>query len=343
MEDAANQVMSRLERLGTAMGAWHRIGRRGLITMLGGAAVAWPLSARAQDRRHIVILHSGFPNRTPIDRLYRALSEQGYGAANIELFGGEGDAERLKTIIATIVEQKPDVTIALTSPAARGLKDAGLAAPVVFAFVPDPVGQGIVASLAHPGGNFTGITYSETAIGSKRLDVLLDAVPSVGRVAILWGGGLPENIAMVRAIEAAALSRGLSVFSREVVTFDDLASAFDAAAAAGARALVFQTDNVMFGHRQEVAELALSHRLPSIHSFSPEVKDGGLLSYGPNLEEGYRRAAVLASRILHGAAPADLPVEEPTVFELVVNLKTAKGLGLAMPATLLARADEVIE
>jgi len=160
--------------------------RREFITLLGGAAIAgWPLYLHAADQRHIVILHSGFPNRTPIDRLYNALNERGYRTANIELLGGEGDPDRLKTLIAQIVEQKPDVTIVVTSPAARGLKQADLSAPVVFVFVPDPIGQGIVASLAHPGGNFTDITYSETAIGGKRLGILLDVVPSAQRVAIM--------------------------------------------------------------------------------------------------------------------------------------------------------------
>jgi putative tryptophan/tyrosine transport system substrate-binding protein len=320
--------------------------RRDLIAMLGGAALAWPLDAGGQERRRIVILHSGFPRRTPIDRLYAALSERGYvehQTAEIRLLGGEGDVDRLKTLVVEIMSRRPDVTIALTSPAVRALKDAGLTAPVVFAFVPDPVGQGIVASLAHPAGNFTGITYSETAIASKRLEVLLDAVPGTRQVAIIWGRGLPENAAMVKATQAAAQTRGLTIFSRGVGNVADLAVAFDRATASGATALVLLTDNLMFGRRKEIAELALSHHLPSIHAFSPEVGDGGLLSYGPDLEESYQRAAALADRILRGASPADLPVEEHTRFDLVINLKTAKAFGLAIPPTLLARADEVIE
>jgi putative tryptophan/tyrosine transport system substrate-binding protein len=316
--------------------------RREFVTMLGGAAISgWPLCLRAADQRRIVILHSGFPNRTPIDRLYNALNERGYRAANIELLGGEGNPDRLKMLVIQIVEQKPDVTIALTSPAARGLKQANLSAPVVF--VPDPIGQGIVGSLAHPGGNFTGITYSETAIGSKRLGIILDVVPSAQRVAIIWGSGFPENVGMVKAIETSAQTRKLSVFSREVSEVHDLPFAFDEASAFGAAALVFLTDNLMFGHRKEVAALALSHHLPSIHAFSPEVKDGGLLSYGANLEESYQRAAALVDRILRGSSPADLPVEEPTRFDLAVNLKTANALGLTIPPGVLAIADEVIE
>jgi len=318
--------------------------RRKFLTLAGCAAITgWPLYLRAAGQHRIVILHSGFPNRTPIDRLYNALNERGYSAANIELLGGEGNPDRLKTLIARIVEQKPDVTIALTSPAARGLKQAGLSAPVVFVFVPDPVEQGIVASLARPGGNFTGITYSETAIGSKRLGIILDVVPGAQRVAVIWGGGFPENVSMAKAVETSAQTRNLLIFSREVSELHDLPSAFDEASAFGAAALVFLTDNLMFGHRKEVAALALSHHLPSIHAFSPEVKDGGLLSYGADLEESYQRAAALADRILRGSSPSDLPVEEPTRFDLAVNLKTAKALGLTIPPGVLAIADEVIE
>src|SRR5262249_5544123 len=311
------------------------------ITLVGGAAMSgWPLYLRAADQRRIVILHSGFPNRTPIDRLYNALNERGYRAANIELLGGEGDPDRLKTLIAQIVKQKPDVTIALTSPAARGLKQADLSSPVVFAFVPDPIGQGIVANLAHPGGNFTGITYSETVIGSKRLGIILDVVPSAQRVAIIWGSGFPENVSMAKAIETSAQTRKLSVILGEL---RDLPSAFDEASASGAAALVFLTDNLMFGHRKEVAALALSHHLPSIHAFSTEVADGGLLSYGGDLEESYQRAAALADRILRGSSPADLPVEEPTRFDLAINLKTANALGLTIAAGVLGIGNEVIE
>jgi putative tryptophan/tyrosine transport system substrate-binding protein len=320
--------------------------RREFIVLLGSTAAVWARAARAEKTYRIVILHSGFPRRTPIDHLFDALRERGYEdgrTAKIELLGGEGDPERLKALIADIVSQKPDVTIAVTSPAALGLKRAGLLTPVVFAFVSDPVGQGIVASLAHPGGNFTGISYSETKIGSKRLEFLLGAVPAARRAAIIWGAGFPENVAMANAVEAAAQARSLPAFSRKVTQLNDLTPAFEDAARFGATALIFLTDNLLFGHRKEISELALSHHLPSIHSFPPEVRDGALMSYGPDVEEEYQRAAALADRILKGASPADLPVEEPTRFNLVINIKTAKAFGLSVPPTLLAIADEVIE
>jgi ABC-type uncharacterized transport system substrate-binding protein len=313
--------------------------------MLGSTAVSVH-AARADKLYRIVILHSGFPRRTPIDHLFDALRERGYEDgrnAKIKLLGGEGDPDRLKTLITGIVSEKPDVTIAITSPAALGLKQAGLLTPVVFAFVSDPVGQGIVASLPHPGGNFTGISYSETNIGSKRLEFLLAAVPNARRVAIIWGSGFPENAAIADAVEAAARARSLPALLRKVIQLNDLATAFEDAEIFGATVLIFLTDNLLFGHRKEVAELALSHHLPSIHSFPPEVQDGALMSYGPDQEEEYQRAAALADRILKGASPAALPVEEPTRFNLAVNAKTAKAFGLAVPPTLLALADQVIE
>ena len=321
--------------------------RRGVIALLGGAA-AWPLTmARADKLYRIVILHSGFPRRTPIDHLFDALRERGYEGgrtAEIELLGAEGNPDRLKELTARIVSERPDVTIAVTTPAAVGLKKASVLTPVVFVFVSDPVGQGIVPSLAHPEGNFTGISYSETKIGSKRLELLLAAVPTAQRMAIIWGSGFPENVAIGSAVEAAAQTRSLPVLSRKIVELDDLTPAFDDAVRFGAAVLIFLTDNLFFGHREEVAHLALSHHLPSIHSFPLEVQDGGLMSYGADLEEGYQRAAALADRILKGgASPADLPVEEPTRFNLAINVQTAKALGLSVPPTLLALADQVIE
>jgi ABC-type uncharacterized transport system substrate-binding protein len=248
-----------------------------------------------------------------------------------------------KPLVSGLVSRKPDVTIALTSPAVVALKKAGVITPVVFAFVTDPVGLGIVASLANPGGNFTGITYSEATLGGKRLDLLLDALPGTRRVAVMWSRSFPGHAAIFDEIRQAAQTRGVEVFSRELEGAQDLVPAFDYVKDAGAQALIFNADNLMFGRRKEIAGLALARRLPSIHSFSPEVEDGGLMSYGPDLGEAYRRAAALTDRILKGTRPADLPVEEPTHFSLAINLKTAKELGLTIPPMFLARADQVVE
>ena len=253
--------------------------RREFITLLGGAAVAWPLAARAQqaDRvRRISILHSGFPLRTQVGLLIEALRALGYDdgkTAAIELLGGEGDATRLKSLVAGLAAKKPEVIIALTSPAVRALKDAGVETPVVFAFVSDPVALGIIASLAHPGGNLTGVTYSQAAIGGKRLDLLLDALPGTRRVAVIWSRSFSENATIVDATRQAAEARGIELFSRDLEGAEDLVPAFDEAKESGAQALVFVTDNLMFGRRKEIAELALARRLPSMHSFSDEVKE----------------------------------------------------------------------
>lgn len=318
--------------------------RRDLLAGLLAASLA--PSALAQERRRISILHSGFPNRTPIQHLFAALRELGYEdgrTATIELLGGEGDADRLEALVARLARQPPEVIIALTSPAVLALKRAGVATPVVFGFVPDPIGLGVVESLAHPGANFTGITYSDAALGGKRLELLTDAIPSAKRVAVLWSPSLAESAAFLENIRKSASARGIEIYSRELGGLEDLSAAFDDAKRNGAQAVVFMAGNLMFGHRKETAEQALASHLPSIHSFAPEAQDGALMSFGAVLEETYRRAAALADKILKGARPADLPVEEPTQFELVINLKAANALGITIPPSILARADEVIE
>ena len=273
----------------------------------GLLAASCRTAAHAQDRARIAILHSGYPNRTPIHLLLEALAKLGHEegrTATIELLGGEGSADRLQALVAHLTAQKPDVIIAITSPSVLALKQVVLNVPVVFAFVGDPVGLGIVESLARPGGTFTGVTYSEAVLGAKRLELLLDALPATKRIAVVWRRGLPENAVMLDSIRSAAASRGVEVFSRELQGVEDLAPAFSEATRAGAQAAVFMTDNLLFGHRQHIAALALAHHLP-LDSFGAEVKDGGLMSYGPSMEENYRRAAALADRVLKGARPCN--------------------------------------
>jgi putative ABC transport system substrate-binding protein len=324
--------------------------RREVIKLL--TAAAWPLAlslgapARAAERPKITILHSGFPHRTPIHVLIEALAKHGYDnnrTAKVDILAGEGDPLQLSGLVAQIGAQRPDVIIAITSPAAVALKSAKLAIPVVFAFVPDPVGLGIVQTLAQPGGDFTGVTYSEAGVGGKRLELLLDAIAGTTRIAVFLNPSFPGHSAALESIRMLALKRGVEVISREVRAVDELEPAFDDAKRANAQAAVFMADNVMFGYRRQVAEQALRQRLPTIHSFPPEVRDGGLMFYGPSNEESYQRCAALTDRILRGARPSELPVEQPTRYELIVNLKTAKALGLTMPESFLLRADEVIE
>jgi putative ABC transport system substrate-binding protein len=316
--------------------------RRFLIGLIAGLIAT---GARAQQRVRISILHSGFPNRTPIHLLFEALSRLGLDGrtATIDLLGGEGDANRLNALVAQIGAQKPDVIIAITSPAVVALKEAKLTIPVVFAFVPDPVGLGIVESLAQPGGNFTGVTYSESGLGGKRLELLLEAITGTTKIAVFWNPSFPGHGDALENIRTSAAARGIEVFARELKSLEDLEPAFGDAIGAKAQAAVFMADNLMFGNRKRVAEVALTQRLPTIHSFPPEVEDGGLMFYGPSNSENYRRAAALTERILKGKRPGELPVERPTKFELIINLKTAKALGLTISEAFLLRADQVIE
>jgi ABC-type uncharacterized transport system substrate-binding protein len=213
----------------------------------------------------------------------------------------------------------------------------------VFAFVPDPVRLGIVESFSHPGGDFTGVTYAEAEIGGKQLELLIDIVAGMTRLAVLWSASIPGNAARLENVRNSASTRGIEIFSRKLSGVEDLTSAFDDATRAKAQAAIFMSDNALFGQRKLVAELALTHNLPTIHSFRLEVQDGGLMCYGPSDNEILRRTAALADRILRGARPSELPVENPAKFELVINLKTANALGLTIPPTLLALADEVID
>ena len=325
--------------------------RRSFIALFGTAATAMLFiasgrSTSAQGRPHISILHSGFPNRTPIQHLFAALRELGYEdgrTAAIELLAGEGDVDRLNALVTQLAAQRPDVIIALTPPAVLAIKRAGLTSPVVFAFVSDPIALGIVESLARPGGNFTGMTYSTAQLGAKRLELLMDALPDTRLVAVIWSAAFADNAAILDSIRRSASALGVGIASRELHGVGDLGGAFDDAARTGAQAVIFMTDNALFGRRKEIAVLALAHRLSSIHSFPQEVEDGGLMSYGPDLDESYRRSAALTDKILKGARPADLPVEEPTRFTLAVNTTTAKSLGVVLPPSILIRADEVIE
>lgn len=322
--------------------------RRDLMLLLGGAAAAG-LSmpqAMAQEQPRIAILHSGFPSKTPIHLLFEALTALGYEkgrTAVIDLHAGEGDSGRLSALARQIATEKPDVIIGLTTPAVRALKQAGVTAPVVFAFVSDPVGQGIIESLARPGANFTGVTFSNAVLGGKRLEYLIDAIPGTKRVAVLWSKQFPENATLVENIVRAASTRGIEIVRRELSGAEDLASGFDDAVRAGAQGVIFLSDNNLLPHGKEIAELAIARRLPTIHNFPFEVKSGALMAFGADLGESYRRVAALTGRIVKGAKPADLPVEEPTKFSFAVNLKTAAALGIVLPESLLLQADEVIQ
>jgi putative ABC transport system substrate-binding protein len=231
------------------------------------------------------------------------------------------------------------VTVGGAVPAAR---QATSAIPIVFPAAADPLGSGFVASLARPGGNITGLSSQMADTAGKRLELLREVVPGLRRLAIMVNGGNSAAVLEMRDVQAAARTLGLEVVTSEILQADEIATAFDALQGR-ADALYVATDPLLFTHRVRINTLALSARLPTIYIFRDSVEAGGLLSYGANLPDLYRRAAVYVDKILRGAKPADLPVEQPTKFDLVINLTTAKAIGLKIPESFLSRADEVIE
>jgi putative ABC transport system substrate-binding protein len=254
----------------------------------------------------------------------------------------EGRSERFAEIAAEIVRLKVNVIVTVTTPAALAAKQATSVIPIVFAAAGDPVGTGLVASLARPGGNVTGLSNLISDTGGKKLQLLREIVPDLGRLAIMANVSNPAVVLELDDAQAAARTLGLEVAISEVRRVEDIASAFDALKGR-ADALYVCADPLMYTHRIRINTLALSVRLPTMHGIREYVEAGGLMSYGANIADLFRRNAEYVDKILRGAKPSDIPVEQPTKFDLVINLTTARALGLTVPPTLLARADEVIE
>jgi putative tryptophan/tyrosine transport system substrate-binding protein len=323
------------------------IERRKFLATLGGAAVAWPLAARAQQAGRVPTI--GFlGSATPatqgqwvtafVQRLRELGWVEGHNLA-IDYRWAEGRSGRFTEIAAEFVRLKVDVIVAATTPAALAAKQATSVIPIVFAGVSDPVGTGLVASLARPGANVTGLSNLISDTGGKRLEFLREVVPGLRRLAIMAN---VSNPAVVLQVGEAARTFGLEVAILEVRRVEDIASAFDALKGR-ADALYVCADPLMYTNRIRINTLALSERLPTMHGLREYVEAGGLMSYGANIADHFRRNAEYVDKILRGAKPGDLPVEQPTKFDLIINLTTAKALGLEVPPTLLARADEVIE
>ena len=322
--------------------------RREFITLLGGAAVTWPLAARAQQPTVPLI---GFLSvTTPSDAsqrttaFVRRLHELGWTEGRtiaIEYRWAEGRDERYTEIAAEFVRLKVDV-IVTAGGAVLAAKQTTSVIPIVFAVANDPVGAGLVASLARPGGNVTGLSLQFTDVAGKRLELLREIVPGLRRLAIMANVGYPGAVLEAGEVQATARTVGLEVTTVEIRRAEDIATVFDAFKGR-AEALYVCADPLLGTNRIRINTLALGARLPTMHGNREHVEAGGLMSYGANFPDLYRRAAHFVDKILRGAKPADLPVEQPTKFDLVINLKTAKALDLEMPPTLLARADEVIE
>jgi putative ABC transport system substrate-binding protein len=251
--------------------------------------------------------------------------------------------ERLPELAAELVRLKVDVIAAAGTLAPLAAKRATTVIPIVMTSAGDPLGSGLVASLARPGGNVTGVSLMAPDLGAKRLELLKEILPRLSRVAVLWNAANPYSVLVFKETQAGGRTLGIDVRSLEVRGPDDFDSAFEAARVLRPDGLITVEDPLTVDHRTRIAEFTARQQLPSLHGLREFVAVGGLISYGPSLADLFRRAAYYVDKILRGAKPADLPVQQPTKFEMVINLKTAKALGLEVPATLLARADEVIE
>jgi putative ABC transport system substrate-binding protein len=324
--------------------------KREFITLLGGAAVAWPLAARAQQRSRlptIGVLGGATPSAESqrVAALVQRLHELGWIEGRtiaIEYRWAEGRSARLAEIAAEFVRLGVDVVFATGTAPALAAKKATSVIPIVFPFAGDPVGTGLVASLARPGGNVTGMSNQATDLAAKRIELLREIVPHLRRLAVVANAGYPAAALEKSEVEAAARALDLEVAAFEVRESKDIAPAFEALKGK-ADALFLVGDPLMTANRIQVTSLALAARLPTIYVHREYVDAGGLASYGPNFPDLFRRAAEVVDKILRGAKPGDIPVEQPTKFELVINLTTAKALGLSIPESFLLRADEVIE
>jgi putative tryptophan/tyrosine transport system substrate-binding protein len=325
------------------------IRRRDFIILLGScAAAAWPIAARAQQRKLPTIGFLGGATwesqwaATFVQRLHELGWTEGRTVA-IEYRWAEGRNERAAEIAAEFVRLKVDVIVTYSTPPILAAKQATSAIPIVFAAAGDPVGAGLVASLARPGGNVTGFSLLATDLAGKRIELLREVVPGLRRLAILGNVGNPLVLLEIGEAQTAARTLGLDVVtSSEIRKAEDIVPAFEAFKGR-ADALFVVVDPLISNNRLPISTLALGARLATMHGLRGMVEVGGLMCYAANFPDLFRRTAGLVDKILRGVKPAEIPVEQPTKFDLVINLKTAKALGLTVPETLLARADEVIE
>jgi putative tryptophan/tyrosine transport system substrate-binding protein len=324
--------------------------RREFITLLGGAAASLPLTARAQqssEMRRIAVLASGNADdqglKSALAAFQQRLQQLGWTDGQnlrIELRRGEGNEEKIRKYSGELAALAPDVILALGSSTVGQLLQATRVVPIVFVFVPDPVGSGFVNSLSRPGGNATGFMAFEYSLSAKWLELLKQIAPGVQRAAILWDPGIPAGIGQFAVIQSVAPSLGVEVNPINLRDVEQGLAAFARSAGGG---LIVTASGLAVARRDLIVTLAAQHNLPAVYNYRGFVAAGGLISYGADLVNQFRLAAGYADRILKGEKPADLPVQAPAKYELVINLKTAKALGLDVPPTLLSRADEVIE
>jgi ABC-type uncharacterized transport system substrate-binding protein len=327
--------------------------RRAFITLLGGGAAAWPLAARAQQRERVrrigilMNLAADDPQaQARVAAFLQGLQESGWAVGRnvqIDIRWGDRDAERNRKNVAELVALTPDAVLGTTFPLVRALQEASREVPIVFAGIIDPVGAGLVASLARPGGHTTGIAGFEYGMSAKWLELLKEIAPRTKRVAVLRDSFTPVGIGQLAAIQGVAPSFDVELSALVVRDPGEIEPAIASFARGANDGLVVTISTLAEVHRDLIITLAARHRLSAIYPFRTFVSSGGLISYGPDIVDQFRRAAGYVDRIVKGEKPADLPVQQPTKLELALNLKAAKALGLEVPPTLLARADEVIE
>ena len=323
--------------------------RREFVTLLGSAA-AWPLAAHGQAPKKIprlCFLTFDSSTKVRLAPFFEGLNDLGYlngKSINIDYLSAEGQSDRFSALAAECLRLKADIIVATTTPAVQATKKATRTIPILFPGLGDPVGTGLVDSLAHPGGNVTGMSLMFPELAAKRLNLLTQALPGISRVLVLTYLADPIAHLQVQALQNAARALGVTLQVQDIRASDDLPAAFESGVTERAEGLITTAETMFYVIGAQVAELAARHRLPAIYHHQQNVPDrGGLMAYSPNSSELFMRAATYAARILKGAKPADLPVQQPTTFEFIINLKTAKALGLDIPDKLLALASEVIE
>jgi putative ABC transport system substrate-binding protein len=323
--------------------------RRDFITVVAGAAAGWPFAARAQQKATPVIgyLGVGAPGTSAsnVAALRQGLSETGYVEGQnltIEYRWAEGRYDRLPAFAADLVGRKVNVIVAGAPPAAHAAKNATSTIPIVFTSG-DAVGDGLAASLARPGGNLTGVSFLTVDLHPKRFELLSELVPQARVIALLVNPNVPATERVTPAVQEAARPNGVQLLILKASTESEIDAAFAALVQRQAGALVSSSNPFFYYRREQIVALAARHAVPAIYEVREYATAGGLISYGPSFRAAFRQVGIYTGKILKGANPADLPVVQPTTFELVVNLKTAKALGLTIPPSILSRADEVIE
>jgi putative ABC transport system substrate-binding protein len=324
--------------------------RREFITLLVGAAATWPPPLSAQQPtgkvRRLGILQPGAPPQPLVDAMRERLRELGYSEGRdlvLEFRWAEGKLDRLTELAAELVGLKVDMIVTMSTPAAIAARKATTTIPIVFTNVGDPVGAGVVPSLARPGGNATGFSLLATELSAKRLEILQEIVPNMSRVAMLWNDTNPGMVLRAQEAKDAAANLGVIVQSVGVHDLIDFDPAFAAIESGRADALLALADPFTLAQRKRIIDFAAQRRLPTIYEFPEFVNSGGLICYGPSRLVIQRRAAEYVDKIFKGAKPADLPVEQPTKFEMLINMKAAKALSLSIPQSVMLRADQVID